>query len=103
MGEITEMGGSGLFRKFKVMIGSDPRNALRRESPCVGKSVETLRKRWSAVPTGTSVFESTTKLMALLDDALLADGRPHEETSPLGRNSPIEARIHAALRRWNAW
>jgi SAM-dependent methyltransferase len=64
----------GLVRKFRAMIGSD----LAGE-PSDGKSAswqlpyETLRKRWNAVPTAACVFESTTKLMELSDEALLAE------------------------------
>src|SRR6266849_1730451 len=63
----------GLVRKIRAMIGSD----LAGE-PSDGRSAawelpyETLRKRWVGVPSGHNVFEKTTNLMRLSDDALLA-------------------------------
>ena len=63
----------GLVRKFRAIIGSD----LAGE-PSDGKSTswqlpyETLRKRWNAVPTTRAEFESTTKLIDLPDQELLA-------------------------------
>lgn len=63
----------GLVRKIRAMIGSD----LAGE-PSDGVSAawelpyETLRKRWVGVPSGHNVFEKTTNLMQLSDDALLA-------------------------------
>jgi 2-polyprenyl-3-methyl-5-hydroxy-6-metoxy-1,4-benzoquinol methylase len=63
----------GLIRKFRAIIGSD----LAGE-PSDGKSAswqlpyETLRKKWVEVPSGNSVFEKTTNLMQLSDDALVA-------------------------------
>ena len=64
----------GLVRKFKVMIGSDSAGMPSEgKGPAWENPYETLRKRWGAVPTATSVFESTTKLMALPDEALLVE------------------------------
>jgi 2-polyprenyl-3-methyl-5-hydroxy-6-metoxy-1,4-benzoquinol methylase len=63
----------GIVRKIRAMIGSD----LAGESSD-GMSAawelpyETLRKRWVGVPSGHNVFEKTTNLMQLSDDALLA-------------------------------
>jgi len=63
----------GLVRKFRAIMGSD----LAGE-PSDGKGAawelpyETLRKRWVEVPSGENVFEKTTNLMQLPDDALLA-------------------------------
>lgn len=64
----------GVVRKLKAIIGSDSAGV-----PSDGKAsswenpYETLRKRWDAVPTTTAVFESTTELITLSDDVLLAE------------------------------
>jgi ubiquinone/menaquinone biosynthesis C-methylase UbiE len=63
----------GLVRRFLATIGSDAAGM-----PADGKSrvwekpYETLRRRWEEVPTASCVFESTTKLLSLSDEALLA-------------------------------
>jgi len=63
----------GLVRKFRAIIGSDlagePSDA---KSEAWQLPYETLRKRWVGVPSGDNVFEKTTNLMQLPDDALLA-------------------------------
>jgi hypothetical protein len=64
----------GLARRFKVMIGSDSAGMPSEgKGPAWENQYETLRKRWGTVPTATSVFESTTKLTALSDEALLVE------------------------------
>jgi 2-polyprenyl-3-methyl-5-hydroxy-6-metoxy-1,4-benzoquinol methylase len=63
----------GLVRKFRAIIGSDlagePSDA---KSAAWQMPYETLRKRWVGVPSGHDVFEKTTNLMELSDDALLS-------------------------------
>ena len=63
----------GVVRRFMAMIGSDLAG-----SPSEGKSAawknpyDTLREKWVSVPSGENVFEKTTNLIKLSDDALLA-------------------------------
>ena len=64
----------GLVRKFRAIIGSD---LAGEPSDGTGASwqlpYETLRKKWVEVPTYSSGYEKTTRLMALSDEALLAE------------------------------
>ncbi len=63
----------GIVRKLKVIIGSDSAGmASEGRSEAWQLPYETLRQKWVSVPSGDNVFEKTTNLMQLSDDALLA-------------------------------
>jgi 2-polyprenyl-3-methyl-5-hydroxy-6-metoxy-1,4-benzoquinol methylase len=62
-----------LRHKLKSIIDSEATGmASDGKGPAWERPYETLRKRWDAVPTASSTFESTNKLIDLADDALLA-------------------------------
>jgi SAM-dependent methyltransferase len=64
----------GLVRRFKAIIGSDgAANLSDAKNPAWQIPFDTLRKRWGNVPTGACVYEKTTRLIELSDDALLAE------------------------------
>src|SRR5690349_275081 len=64
----------GLVRKLIAVAGSDLAGVPSDgKGPAWDEPYETLRKRWDVVPTASCVFESSNKLMALSDDALLVE------------------------------
>jgi len=64
----------GVVRKLMAIVGSDAAAVTSDgRSGAWDRPYETLRQRWSSVPTTTSISESTNKLNALSDEALLAE------------------------------
>jgi SAM-dependent methyltransferase len=86
----------GLLSTVRTFMGKSPRpKPISESNRSWEKPYETLRKRWDVVPTGSCIFESTSKLMALSDDALLEEWKKAREDITTGPEFAHRGWYHA--------
>jgi len=86
----------GVVRKLMAIVGSDAAGVVSDgRSAAWAEPYETLRKRWDAVPTMTDTFESTNKLNALSDEALVAEWEKARADITTGREFSHRGWYHA--------